>query len=134
MKINLNDLAGGALDEKAQIAWRELAANIADPNTKATTARSMTITIKLVPDETRAIATSEVSVTTKTAPAKAVPTKFVIDQDNDGNAVMAELKANAKGQMMIDTDGNLADDKGRPIDANTGEIKDNKKVVSGNFR
>lgn len=125
MDIDINALAGGALLERLNIELQRLAENISDPNTKPDAIRSVTIEIKVKPDETRSIAVSEIHVKSKLAPSRGIPTKFIVDRDNTGKAVIAELKSGAKDQLMIDDDGDLADDRGRKI--NTSE--DTGKVV-----
>ena len=113
--VDVNTLAGGALLERLNIELQRMAENIADPNTKADAVRSVTIEIKVKPDETRSIAVSEINVKSKLAPSKGIPTKFIVDRDNSGKAVIAELKSGVKGQMMIDDDGDVADDRGRKL-------------------
>lgn len=126
-QLDLNTIAGGALAEKLAIEFQRVAQNIADPNTKAEAVRSVTVVIKIKPDETREIAVSEINCSSKIAPAKGIPTKFIIDQDNNGQAVIAELASGTKNQMMIDLDGDLADDRGNKVQAETAQ---NDKVVA----
>lgn len=114
-KVDLNKLAGGALLERIDIELQRMAENIADPNTKATAVRELTVKIALKPDEGREVAISELTVKSKLAPAAGIPAKFIIDQDNNGRAVIAELSSGVKNQMMLDNDGDLADDKGTKV-------------------
>jgi len=123
--VDVNTLAGGALLERLNIELQRLAENIADPNTKADAVRAVIVEIKVKPDETRTVAVSEISVKSKLAPPRGIPTKFIVDRDKNGKAVIAELKSGVKDQLMIDDDGDLADDRGRKINP----PEDSGKVV-----
>lgn len=48
-KINLETLAGGAFAEKLNEALMQVAENIQNPNTEATTKRQITVNIKFTP-------------------------------------------------------------------------------------
>lgn len=52
-KINLETLAGGAFAEKLNEALMQVAENIQNPNTDATTKRQITVNIKFTPNKTR---------------------------------------------------------------------------------
>jgi hypothetical protein len=119
--ISIDTIAGGALVEKLNIELRKLAENVQDPNTKAETVRTVTVTLKIKPDETRQIGATEINVKSSLAPSKGIPTSFVFDFDHEGNAVMKELQARERNQMIIDDQGDVADDVGN-------------KVVAGKFR
>lgn len=127
-QVDLNTLAGGALLERIGIELQKMADNIADPNTKAEAVRSVTVEIKVKPDETRTVALSEINVKSKLAASRGIPTKFIVDQDNNGRAVIAELVSGAKDQLMIGDSGEILDDRGRK----TEELASGKNVV--NFR
>ena len=55
-KINLEALAGGAFAEKLNEALMQVAENIQNPNTEATTKRQITVNIKFTPNKTRQMA------------------------------------------------------------------------------
>ncbi|WP_144940165.1 hypothetical protein [Paenibacillus sp. 32O-W] len=57
------------------------------------------------------------------APSKGIPTSFVFDLDNEGNAVVKELLTRDKNQMIMNDQGEVADATGEPL-----------KVVAGKFR
>lgn len=120
-QISIDTIAGGALAEKLNIELRKLAENVQDPNTKAEVVRTVTVTLKIKPDETRQLGATEINVKSSLAPSRGIPTSFVFDFDHDGKAVMQELKSRDRNQMMVDNDGDLADDVGN-------------KVVAGKFR
>lgn len=121
--ISIDSIAGGALVEKLNIELRRLAENVQDPNTKADAVRTVTIQIRVKPDETRQIGSTEISVKSSLAPSKGIPTSFVFDLDNEGNAVVKELLTRDKNQMIMNDQGEVADATGEPL-----------KVVAGKFR
>lgn len=64
-KINLEALAGGAFAEKLNEALIQVADNIQNPNTEATTKRQINVTIKFAPNKTRQLVNTQIAVTTK---------------------------------------------------------------------
>lgn len=42
-------------------------------------------------------------------------TTIIMDRDNDGKVVGAELKSTMQGQTYMDNDGDLADDTGNKV-------------------
>lgn len=128
MKIDINELSNGAVGERINIELQKVFENIQDPNTDWKKARKLTITITLNPDENRDIALVGVDAKPTLAPAKGVATKFVIDRDNQGKAVGAELVSGTKNQMMFDPDtGEVLDDKGKKFEAENASASN--KVV-----
>ncbi|WP_128656184.1 replication terminator protein [Paenibacillus sp. 598K] len=114
-KLNLNELSGGALVEKLDIEMRKLAENVLDPNTPAEVARTITVTIKIKPNEQRQVGNADISVKSSLAPSKGIPTSFVFDYDKEGNAVVAELVTGDRNQLIINNDGDVADDTGLKV-------------------
>lgn len=111
-QIDINNLAGGAMAERINRELTKVAENILDPNTDPKSARTITVTIKIKPDDAREIGMTDIQVKSSLAPAKAIPAKFVFDFDMEGNAVMAELKSHDRDQMRIDDDGTITDGTG----------------------
>ena len=66
-QINLERLAGGAFAEKLNEALMQVAENIQNPNTEATTKRQINIAIKFAPNKSRQVINPQTSVTTKLA-------------------------------------------------------------------
>jgi len=115
-RISLNELAGGALMERINIELERVAANIADPNTKATAVRKVTVTIALKPDENREVVQSVIDVKSSLAPANGIPTNFIVDRDRSGKVVIDELAPGArKNQLRLSDDGEITDHKGEPV-------------------
>ena len=57
--INLETLAGGAFAEKLNEALMQVAENIQNPNTEATTKRQIQITLKFAPNKTRQLVSTQ---------------------------------------------------------------------------
>ncbi|WP_036713192.1 hypothetical protein [Paenibacillus ehimensis] len=114
-QIDINALSGGAVMERINRELSDVFANIVDPNTDAKKVRTLTITLKLKPDAKREI--TDVAIQTKSAlaPARDIETKLVMDRNREGKVVAAELKSGIKNQMMVDNDGDVADDQGRKV-------------------
>lgn len=62
--INLETLAGGAFTEKLNEALMQVAENIQNPNTDATTKRAITVNIKFTPNKSRQMVSTSIAVTT----------------------------------------------------------------------
>lgn len=115
MQMDINSMAGGAMAEKLNIELRKLAENVMDPNTKADSVRTVTIQIKIKPNETRQIGASEISVKSSLAPSKGIPTSFMFDFDRDGKAVIKELLSPDRNQLIVNNDGEVADATGGKV-------------------
>ncbi|MGG4096175.1 replication terminator protein [Paenibacillus lautus] len=126
MNVDIAKLAGGAMQERINRELKKVAENILDPNTKADAVRTVTISIKIKPNEARQMASSDIEVKSSLAPAKGVPTAFIFDYDKEGKAVMKELST---GQ---DRDQLAMNDAGEIVDG-VGEMP-SPKVVNGKFR
>ncbi|MFC4768712.1 replication terminator protein [Effusibacillus consociatus] len=113
--IDLTNFADGAVAERFNLELKKVLENIADPNTDPKKARKITLTVTVKADEKRDIANVSIQTKTVVAPAREIETKIVMDYDNTGSVVGAELKSGVKGQMFIDADGEVADDKGNKV-------------------
>lgn len=76
--VSLESLGQGAAVELFQEALADVLNNILDPNTKAATARAVTLTVTFKPDEDRTFANAVIDVKAKLAPAKGVGTAVYI--------------------------------------------------------
>ncbi|WP_138756461.1 hypothetical protein [Paenibacillus sinopodophylli] len=121
MKISVNSLAGGAVAEQIERELRRIADNVLDPNTSATAARKLTISITIKPDKDRQSAAVDTQVNASLAGREGVPSRFVFDYDPDGNGVVAELITHDRNQMMFTNSGTVVDGAGEQPD---------KKVVN----
>ncbi|MDP4095448.1 replication terminator protein [Paenibacillus sp. P96] len=113
MNVDINNLAGGAMAERINRELKKVAENVMDPNTKADAVRTVTVQIKIKPNDARQIGNTEIEVKSSLAPAKGVPTQFVFDFDKEGKAVMKELNlSNDRNQMAMNDAGDVVDGTG----------------------
>ncbi|MNI85222.1 hypothetical protein D3C73_1421960 [compost metagenome] len=103
----------------------KVADNVMDPNTDWKKARKLTVTITIKPDEQREIGLVSVDAKTTLAPAHGIATKLVFGKDREGKAVAEELVSGVKNQMMIDDEGDLADDRGKKVTPEAAAAPDN---------
>lgn len=124
--IDLNTFASGALSEKVNIELQKVLENIADPNTDHKKARKVTVTMTLKANERRNLANVLVDAKSTLTPAVGVESELMIDYTPGGSVTGAELKSGIRGQAYMNDDGEVLDDKGKPIPADEPV---NQKVV-----
>ena len=101
-KINLEALAGGAFAEKLNEALIQVADNIQNPNTEATTKRQINVTIKFAPNKTRQLINTQIAVTTKLAATEAIDTQMIMGVNmRTGQLEIAEYDGQIRGQMSL---------------------------------
>ena len=98
-KINLEALAGGAFAEKLNEALMQVAENIQNPNTEATTKRQITVNIKFTPNKTRQMVGTQIAVTTKLAATEAIDTQMVMGVNMRTGQI--EIGGQIRGQMDL---------------------------------
>ena len=109
--LSLKDLAGGALQEKADAAMQKVVENMQDPNTPWKNKRAINIRIAFVQNEDRDDATVEVSVETKLAPVSPVITRMAIGRDlKTGKTCAQEYGRQIRGQMSMEEYGIQTED------------------------
>lgn len=134
-KVNLEAFAGGALQEKFDMAIETVLANMQDMNTPWKNKRSITVKVTFQQNEDRDDTQVDVSVDWKTAPVAPISTRMAIGKDlKTGEVYATEYGKQLRGQMSL-TDyqtpqGDLKLD-GKTVDPETGEIKEESdgKVV-----
>lgn len=100
--INLEKLAGGAFTEKLNEALMQVAENIQNPNTEATTKRQINITLKFAPNKSRQVINTQIAVTTKLAATEAIDTQIVMGLNmRTGQIEIAEYDGQIRGQMNL---------------------------------
>lgn len=100
--INLESLAGGAFAEKLNEALMQVAENIQNPNTEATTKRQIQILLKFAPNKTRQLVSTQISVTTKLAATEAIDTQMIMGVNmRTGQLEIAEYDGQIRGQMSL---------------------------------
>lgn len=129
-KVNLEQFAGGALQEKFDRAFEQVMENMLDVNTPYKNKRVITIKVALTQNESRNDSVAEVSVDTKLAPASPIKTQFALQRDLETGKVFAsEYGPGIKGQMSFEDLGEKeAVIDGNVVDTETGEIKPSKVV------
>lgn len=134
-KVNLETFAGGALQEKFDDAMEKVLVNMTDPNTPWKNKRKIIVEVSFEQNEDRDDSTVNVSVVPKLAPVKPVSTRMAIGKDLETGQVFAEeYGSQCRGQMTLDDYQSQRDQvvDGKIVDPETGEIKDEQKVI--NFR
>lgn len=113
--LKLDNLAGGAVQERFNQALKEVMENIADPNTDWKKKRKLTINLTFETKEDRDL--TEVTIDTKVslAPRSSVGTKILIDRDLDGEILGTEFKKQIPGQQAI------------KVNTDTGELIDSRE-------
>lgn len=121
--IELKDIAGGALQEKAQAAIEEVVKNMQDPNTPWKNKREVLIKLKFTQNEDRDDSKCEISVEKKLAQAKPIETKFALGKDLETGDVFAEeYGKQIRGQMSLE-DYRMEQVIGEDVvDTDTGEV------------
>lgn len=131
--LSLKDLAGGALQEKANTAMQKVIENMQDPNTPWKNQRQINIRIAFVQNEDRDDVAVAVSVDTKLAPVTPVLTRMAVGKDiRSGRVYAEEYGRQIKGQMSLDlgqsSPGTPVQVDGDLVDRETGEIIEDKVV------
>ncbi len=128
--LKLQEIAGGALQEKANQALQKVFSNMQDPNTPWKNKRVVTIKMAFTQNEDRDDSTCEISVDTKLAPVKPVETKFSLGKNIEtGDVEAVEYGPGIKGQMSFsDLQNSETVIDGKAVDTGTGEIKENNVI------
>lgn len=128
--LKLEEFIGGALQEKVNMAMREVIDNMRDANTPWKKKRHIIIKISFAQNEDRDDAEVETSVNVQTAPISPMSTRMMIGKDlKTGEVYAQEYGKQVKGQMSLDM-AKLARIDGDTVDTETGEVvAENNKVV-----
>lgn len=101
-KVNLEEFAGGALQEKFDSAMEQVLANLLDPNTPWKNKREINIKVTFEQNEDRDDTTVDVSVVSKLAAAKSIGTRMAIGKNIKTGELYAEEYGNqVRGQMSM---------------------------------
>lgn len=102
-KVNLETFAGGALQEKFNMALDKVTRNLKDPNTPWKNKREITIKVSFEQNEERDDISADVSVTEKLAPSKSIRTRMLMEQNLEtGEIYVQEYGNQIRGQMSLD--------------------------------
>lgn len=115
--VTLTTMAGGAVEELFERELERVNNDILDLNTEATAVRSISILVKIKPDENRNFAMVGVSVDSKIGSTKPIGTMFSFGK-RGGRAIAVEH--NPAQKQMFDQVGPRA----TVVNIQTGEMKD----------
>lgn len=124
--INLETFANGAFSAQVNRAIEEVAKNIQDPNTDASAARKVTVTIGFKPNQERNFIATAVQTKTTLAPSLGAVTALGMGKDlKTGEVDRVEIGSQIPGQLSLnleepETDGQ--EEPARGYDPATGEI------------
>lgn len=122
-KVELKELAGGALQEKFNKAFESVVENLQDVNTSFKVKRRITITMDFTQNETRDDVHVGLAVVEKLAPQAPMTTSFAIGKDlKTGEMYAEEYGKQIKGQMSFNDFGTEQIIDGQVVDTDTGEI------------
>lgn len=128
-EVDLNTFAGGALLDRVNNDMQKIMENIYDPNTDATKARKLNITITLNPDKNREVIATDLVTKITLASASSVSTTMLVGKDvNTGKVVGRELASGAKGQTYFDKGGVIRTDEGVPVEESDA-VESNVKQI-----
>lgn len=100
-KKRVLDMARGALMERADYELQKIIDNILDVNTEAGKKRKLTVTLEIVPDNTRTMVTVSATAKSVLVPTTPIQSAFYLSADQDGVPVMSEMLAESPEQTII---------------------------------
>lgn len=101
-KVNLEEFAGGALQEKFDVAMEQVLANMLDPNTPWKNKREINIKVSFEQNEDRDDTHVEVSVVPKLAAVKSIGTRMAIGKNiRTGETYAEEYGNQVRGQLSM---------------------------------
>lgn len=119
-RIELEELACGAMQEQFSRSFERVIENLQNPNTPYKNAREITIKMKFTQNEQRDDVKCGISVTEKLAPQCPIETVFAIGKNiRTGEVYAVECGRQVKGQIAMDME---VEADAEEIDAETGEI------------
>ena len=99
----LDDVMDGAIEARFNHAMLEVLENIADPNTEATKARKITLTVTIKPNDDRGFAAAVAEAKATLVPRKPVATYISLDIDGAKATITEQTRETPE---QIDIDGN----------------------------
>ena len=127
--INIEQFSNGELTQQINREMEAVARNIADPNTEAKTARKITVTITMKPNELRDFVTTSITTKSTLAPTLGAVTALGIRKDlKSGEIEVGEIGNQIPGQMsMVDVapqqmSSVVQEVDGKAVDTDTREI------------
>lgn len=101
--INIEQFSNGELTQQINREMEAVARNIADPNTEAKTARKITVTITMKPNEQRDFITTSITTKSALAPTLGAVTALGIRKDLKSGEieVTSRLSTRLRSVLMI---------------------------------
>ncbi|MCC0752636.1 replication protein [Clostridioides sp. ZZV13-5731] len=128
--INLETLCNGEAKEKIESGFMEIFKNIQDPNTPATTMRSLTVKVTFKPGKNRSHVSTQIQVIPKLASVLPSETDIIVEKDFRTGEVNANEYGNQlPGQVKL---GDL-ESKETSVTEET-EVKESEEVTDNNIR
>lgn len=123
-KVNLEQFAGGALQEKFDVAMEQVLANMLDPNTPWKNKREINIKVTFEQNEDRDDTKVDVSVVPKLAAAKSIGTRMAIGKNIKTGELYAEEYGNqVRGKMSMNLEAQK-DEKDDSAKESVGKVVD----------
>lgn len=127
--INLETFANVAFSAQVNRAIEEVTKNVQDPNTDATAARKITVTIGFKPNQERNFVATGVQTKTTLAPALGAVTAISMGKDiKSGEVEAVEIGSQVPGQMSFAQETQPVAIDGQIVDPSTGEIIEDNSV------
>ena len=103
-KKSILQMAKGAFEERVDYEMNRVIDNILDTSTKAAAKRKVTLTIELLPDDSRELIAVSVTAKSNLVATNPVTTSLCITSDHNGEMVVAEMVPQIPGQVAIGGD------------------------------
>jgi hypothetical protein len=101
-KKSILAMAGGGIMERVDYEMTKLVENILDPNTKATAPRTLTLTIKIIPDDQRQVMAVQTVAKSTLATTNPIVTAMYLTQDENNQPCAVEMTKQNPGQIRLD--------------------------------
>lgn len=126
-KVLLQELIGGALQEKFEKSFEKVVENLQNPETSFKAPRDITIKMKFTQNESRDDVKCSITVAEKLAPQQSMLTSFAIGKDlKTGELYAEEYGKQIKGQMTINDYQKASEPvvvvEGDLVNTETGEV------------
>jgi hypothetical protein len=105
VETSVLEMAKGAILEQTDNEMTKILSNILDPNTDPKKVRSLTITVKFKPDESREYVSVEAQAKSNIAPIMPIATRMILEADKDGNPKAMELTRDDPNQVHMFEEG-----------------------------
>jgi hypothetical protein len=103
IRLTLDTLQGGAARERFDLELQKVLKNIADPNTRAESKRTLTMKVSFEPSERREHLEISVEVSSQLAKMRPTQSMAMLEEDGKGGFLAMEMvKGQMAGQVAIE--------------------------------